>query len=401
MLSTSNRPCSEGLDYAGLPVLHLFHQFHTLGGVESILRVHYDCDSSVGVKSDLIIYLEDPSASRERLHCLGLRTTEPMRSISRKLDQITTQLADRTAIYHLTFGARFLCPYDHSRRRIFVAHGKDPVITTFLKRHLRFFDGILCVNRQILETVREAIPQLSAERIAEVKCPIRPPASRREDENLSRPIKLGYIGRLQVPHKRVDRIPDYCDALASHGIDFRMNVIGDGPERSSLEKNNLPHAVITGSLQGEAYWRAVQSLDALVFFSDSEGTPVALIEALSQGVIPIYPKIESGGDLYVKQISPDLLYPPGDLNAAARIAKNLSERPPAYIAELRERCRQSVAEHSVAQYLRDTFDFTKRIGELPRLSTSTPGLSLRLLQFFSPTHMAKIRELFAKGKRAA
>src|SRR5688500_5130859 len=97
---TSKQNSSPSLDYGGLPVFHLFHQFHSLGGVESMLRVHYDYDPKIGVQSDFIIYLEHPAASRERLHCLGLDTREPVRAISHKLDRVTRQRPGRTAIYH-------------------------------------------------------------------------------------------------------------------------------------------------------------------------------------------------------------------------------------------------------------------------------------------------------------
>ena len=366
-----------------------------------MLRVHYDYDSKIGVKSDLIIYLEAPAASRERLHCLGLRTTEPMRAISQKLERVTQQLAGRTAIYHLSWGARFLCPHDHSKRRIMVAHGKNPSVIRFIKQHVRFFDGVLCVNRQILESVRQAIPHFSADRIAEVKCPIRPPVTPRGSEQLSRSIRLGYVGRLQVPHKRIDRIPDFCAVLSQLEVDFQMDLIGEGPDRALLENHRESKYTFKGLLQDAAYWRAVQELDALLFFSDTEGTPVALIEALSQGVIPIYPQIDSGGDPYVKAVSPDLLYPPGDLKAAAHIVQSLSGRAPSYIAELRNRCRQAVAGHSVSRYLSDTFDFAKHISELPRISTNSAGISMRLFQFLSPAQSGKIRELLSRRKHGA
>ena len=366
-----------------------------------MLRVHYDCDPTIGVQSDLIIYLEPVTESRERLHCLGLDSAEPMRAISQKLERVTQPRPGRTAIYHLSWGASFLCPHDHSSRRLFVAHGKNPTVINFIKRHVRFFDGVLCVNRQILESVQQAIPHFSTDRIAEVKCPIRPPTTGRPSEFLSRPILLGYIGRLQVPHKRIDRIPDFCSALTDLGTDFQMHLIGDGPDRSLLEQSGAVKSYFKGLLQGDAYWRSVQELDALVFFSDTEGTPVSLIEALSQGVIPIYPQIDSGGDPYVKMISPDLLYPPGDMKAAADIVQRLSNSSASYIAELRKRCRQAVAEHSVSGYLRDTFDFTKHISGLPRISANSPRISMRLLQFLSPAQTGKIRKLLSRGTRDA
>ncbi|HVK59705.1 MAG TPA: glycosyltransferase [Candidatus Kapabacteria bacterium] len=386
----------QALNYGGLPVLHLFHQFQSIGGVESILRFHHEYDPKVGVNSDFVIYMENSSEPEDRTHCLNIQPNDSIRTIGRKLQNVTALRKERIALYHLTWGARYFCPHDHSKRRILVVHTKDKSVERFLRRDIGFFDGILCINEQIQGMVRNVLPDFPIERMAIVNCPIRPLG-----ESGSRPkgskLRLGYVGRLQTLHKRIDRIPAFCAELKKQGVDFDLEIIGDGPERDLLKQAALEHSFhFHGVLRGEDYWAAIRNLDALVLFSDIEGTPVSLIEALSQGVIPIYPKINSGGDPYVSSINPDLLYAPGDMRAAAAIAKYLSLSPPDTIAKLGDRCRESVKSHSLENYFTATYDFVQSISQTPRISSSSPGAGMALFQFVTLAQHATIRRMLSK-----
>jgi hypothetical protein len=163
-----------------------------------------------------------------------------------------------------------------------------------------------------------------------------------------------------------------------------MIAIGDGPDRQMIA-NEAAETRITGILEGSAYWDEVRKLDAIVFFSDTEGTPLSLLEALSQGVIPIYPKIQSGGDSYVEEVSRQLLYTAGNVEEAARIAASLASKPTEEIAQLRQRCRRAVEKHTVPGYLKGCFDFARKIQQMPRVSTSGvgTGLGMQLFKFLS------------------
>ena len=199
---------------------------------------------------------------------------------------------------------------------------------------------------------------------------IRGPPQQRHCEDLSRPVQLGFIGRLQIEQKRIDRIPPFCSELSKFGVPFNLRVLGAGQERELLESNCGSHPItLTGALQGDAYWHEIRAMDFLVFFSDYEGTPIAMLEAMSQGVIPIYPSIGTGGDAYVARISPDLLYPPGDVAAAAAIVKRLSETESGYIHKLRGRARETVRHHSPKNYLKGVFDFAKTTNDGSRISS--------------------------------
>lgn len=386
---------SPTLDFHGLPVLHLFQQFETIGGVEAVLKLHRAHDPKVNVKSDILIYSDPPAASGERLHCLGINPDQSLRAIGRRFRKVTASRTERIAIYHLAWGFRFFCPHDFASRRILVIHSKEGGLLRFLPNNAGFLDGILCVSREIHDFVAEIIPSFPRDRIMVIGCPIDPPPPPEIRPGLKSPIQLGYIGRLQLEQKRVDRIPTFCAILKEAGLDYQFEILGSGINQEVLTPVANEHKLcLRGDLRGENYWKLVRELDLLLFFSDYEGTPLGLLEALSQGVIPIYPAINTGGDKYVAAVDPGLLYPAGDLRAAAQIVRELSASSPERIAELRQRSQHAVRSHTLENYFRDTFGFASRISKLERISRKS-SLSSKLTQFLTIRQIHEIKKRFS------
>lgn len=92
-----------------------------------------------------------------------------------------------------------------------------------------------------------------------------------------------YIGRLDG-NKRVDRI---LGALGRVHLPWRLQVVGDGPERGNLEA--LAATLGIGDRVDwygwcEDPWMAVAEVTALLLTSHSEGFPMVLLEAAARGV---------------------------------------------------------------------------------------------------------------------
>jgi glycosyltransferase involved in cell wall biosynthesis len=365
-----------------------------MGGVESFLKLHYQFDPQIGVTSDFVIYLEGADKSHDRIHCLGISASDSIRTIGQKLRGVTDTRRGRVALYHLPWAGRFFCPHDHASRRIFVFHSNAETAHTFLARSGQFFDGFLCVNPLLREVVRSILPETAEERIAVVNSPVASPPHLTRIEPFGKPIRLGYVGRIDVLHKRIDRIPEFSAALQNSGTEFNLTIIGEGPRRDLLEaaapKNPFHFA---GVLQGDAYWKSLSELDCILFFSDLEGTPMALLEAMSQGVIPVFPRINCGGDSYVGAVDEALLYPPGDMQAASAQVARLSKAPQEQIAELRKRCREAVRQHSLRNYFSKTYEFVNLISKLPRISSSSPGGSMALAQYLTVDQITRARDM--------
>jgi len=105
---------------------------------------------------------------------------------------------------------------------------------------------------------------------------------------------LTFLGRL-APVKRVDRIIDALALLdANEPGEWRLWIIGDGPERHALEQHVCGIGVadqvdFTGFLSNPL--PLLKQADALVFASDHEGLPMTALEALALGVPVVAPEI--------------------------------------------------------------------------------------------------------------
>jgi hypothetical protein len=169
--------------------------------------------------------------------------------------------------------------------------------------------------------------------------------------------------------KRIDRIPDLVSRLEAAGIDYRLEFLGDGPERSWLE-SRLPDRsrfVFHGRKSGAEYWNILSGWDALLFVSDYEGTPIALLEAMAAGVVPIHPAIGSGGDRYAAEVDLVLAYPAGDMAALAAVITDMVRWPLQRIEVVRRRAIDRVGGHASAVYRATFAGFLRHIAGLPPL----------------------------------
>ncbi|MFZ0158066.1 MAG: glycosyltransferase family 1 protein [Kineosporiaceae bacterium] len=148
---------------------------------------------------------------------------------------------------------------------------------------------------------------------------------------------VGYVGRLAA-EKRVDLLGHLADLAG-----VRLAIIGDGPQRSELERR-LPHARFLGLLGGEELAGTVASLDVFVHSGPHETFCQSAQEALASGVPVVAPS--SGGLLdLVRPQENGLLYPPGD-GPALRAAVAAVISTPGLRDRLAANARASVAERS-------------------------------------------------------
>jgi glycosyltransferase involved in cell wall biosynthesis len=99
-------------------------------------------------------------------------------------------------------------------------------------------------------------------------------------------IWIGSLGRLD-PGKRFDLLLKAMALLQEDVKDFRLLLIGDGPERLFLENlaeklNIQDHVVFAGEVAGASSW--LNALDIFCFTSLNEGLPNVVMEAAMAGV---------------------------------------------------------------------------------------------------------------------
>ncbi len=94
---------------------------------------------------------------------------------------------------------------------------------------------------------------------------------------------LGFVGRLR-PEKNVRFLGEIETALRQANIEnYKFLIIGEGSERSWLEKN-LHSACLTGEIFGEELAKSYANMDLFVFPSQTDAFGNVVLEAMSSGV---------------------------------------------------------------------------------------------------------------------
>jgi glycosyltransferase involved in cell wall biosynthesis len=170
-----------------------------------------------------------------------------------------------------------------------------------------------------------------AELLQELRCPT--------DARL-----IGVVGSLS-PQKRVKDLIWAADLLRVLHDNLRLLVIGDGPERSMLERfaclaSDLDHIRFLG--HRDDVWRIMPHLDAFWNGSGHDGQSSALMEAMASGVPVVATDITANRELVVHGKS-GFLVPIAGRAARARSTDQIFNEP-ALAARLGAAARQRMLE---------------------------------------------------------
>ena len=138
-----------------------------------------------------------------------------------------------------------------------------------------------------------------------------------------------------------------------------------------LEKQ-LPanRTVFHGRKSGDDYYSTLTKWDFITSVSDYEGLPISMLEALSAGVLPLYPTIGSGGDEYAEKLSSNFVWEAFQFEQAASKLNLLLKQPEATLHQSRLNAVNLTARHSESEYFRIFDSFTQQIVDLPRISNA-------------------------------
>ena len=121
---------------------------------------------------------------------------------------------------------------------------------------------------------------------------------------------IAFVGRL-VLEKGLDTVAAAVAELKGRGVSHRLLVVGDGPARERFEAQ-VPGAIFTGALSGDALPTAYASAEVLLNPSTTETFGNINLEAMASG-IPIVAAVATGSNCLVDDGVSGRLVPPGEI----------------------------------------------------------------------------------------
>lgn len=139
-----------------------------------------------------------------------------------------------------------------------------------------------------------------------------------------------YVGRIEYNQKRTYRLVDIWRELEPDYPDWKLTIVGDGPDRDDLQKLILDSGLKNIKIEGfQDPVRYYQRASVLALVSEYEGFGLVIGEGMNCGVIPVvYGSYPSVYDIIDDRISGFITIPPYDLMAVVNRIKQLMDDDP-------------------------------------------------------------------------
>ncbi|EHH0795666.1 glycosyltransferase [Vibrio vulnificus] len=195
--------------------------------------------------------------------------------ISKSVDTIVASSANAGVYARL---CKIICP---RVRIVYVSHGwsciynggKYAPLFMMIERVLSYLtDVVLCVSEQDKYNAVEIL-KIPKRKVICIRNRVFS-SFKKDSDIIGRPLKVLFVGRLDRP-KRPDLL---IEALAGDSR-FTLDIVGDGPLRNGLSSASNVHYHGSVSSFDKFY-----QYDVFALISDSEGLPMAALEAASTGL---------------------------------------------------------------------------------------------------------------------
>jgi glycosyltransferase involved in cell wall biosynthesis len=162
------------------------------------------------------------------------------------------------------------------------------------KNMLNQANKVIVLSEREKEAILGRIPGLDIEVLPNAVAVDEIPETPRE----RRAKNIVYFGRIDA-NKGLEQIVNACSGLKEKGIEFRFNCYGTGPQGREFIDQMLgvlgDDFYYGGVVTGADKWRVLAENDVFLLPSKYEGLPMALLEAMAAGCVPVVSNVGSIG----------------------------------------------------------------------------------------------------------
>jgi len=170
-------------------------------------------------------------------------------------------------------------------------------------------------------------------------------------------LTVGLVARFR-PQKRVDRWVEVAAAIHKKNSNIKFVMVGDGPDdemlRQKISEQNLNGIIeLTGKLSHT--FSAYKKIDIFLLTSDFEGLPLALLEAMSCGCVPVVSNV--GGIKQLDFTGIGYKFDEFDLEQIAEKINCYTKHPALYFEE----------SNKAREFVIKNYSLTKQVNEIIEL----------------------------------
>jgi glycosyltransferase involved in cell wall biosynthesis len=225
-----------------------------------------------------------------------------------------------------------------------------------------FFDCVIFVSDEVGEIIRkvqqgwffktkQAVTILNGIDTNKFYC------SRRTSIDPSQSLTVGLVARFR-PQKRVDRWVEVAAVIHKRNPNIKFIMVGDGPDdemlRQKIAELNLINIIeLRGKLNDT--FSAYKEIDIFLLTSDFEGLPLALLEAMSCGCVPIVSNV--GGIKQLDFTGIGHKFDEFDTNQIAEKINCYTKHPASYFEE----------SGKAREFVIRNYSLTKQVNEIIKL----------------------------------
>ncbi|MEP6506983.1 MAG: glycosyltransferase family 4 protein [Gemmatimonadales bacterium] len=205
--------------------------------------------------------------------------------------------------------------------------------------------AIVCVSQQLDLDVASRHPRGTI--VRRIPYGIAMPAAKGARD--SGKLHLAFVGRLAEEQKRITDVVKALGRVVTEVPGTDAIIIGDGPDREAVERllaSDLAGLDIrlAGRMDSDEVQRQLSRVDVIVLLSDYEGLPIALLEAMACGCVPVCLRGRSGiSELVDDDVTGLLVSDRGD--GFVRAIRRLATEPGLW-SRLSDAARERAAEYS-------------------------------------------------------
>jgi colanic acid/amylovoran biosynthesis glycosyltransferase len=112
-------------------------------------------------------------------------------------------------------------------------------------------------------------------------------------------LRLAYVGRLVEEQKQISQVTRAFCRVVREVADAEATIYGDGPDRSAVERILASEGLglpvrLAGRVDTTQIQERLLDCDVIVLLSDYEGLPIAVMEGMACGCVPVCLRIRSG-----------------------------------------------------------------------------------------------------------